>query len=405
MDSGTLLKSYTGLTAAGTVQESSILPDSPVSLLHSENRKPIRRQMYTKVRNRGINLVKVIIFAMHKMRKSCMFEKLIHIEGIDPLEFFGVNNVKMNLIKSFFPKLIIVYRGNDVILKGDDEEILRFEKKFHLILDHYNQFNVLPDNIINQVFMNEDGSNDSFEEEKDALLFGINGKAIRARTPNQKVLVDACKTSDLIFAIGPAGTGKTYTAIALAVRALKNREIKRIILSRPAVEAGERLGFLPGDLKEKIDPYLQPLYDALLDMIPAKKLEEFMKDGIIQIAPLAFMRGRTLSNAFVILDEAQNTTVLQLKMFLTRMGLNTKFLVTGDETQIDLPFHSPSGLILAKKILKNIPNISFVQFEVKDIVRHKLVRDIVVAYEKHHEKELEKRAESEKLKKTTDQKS
>lgn len=334
-----------------------------------------------------------------------MFEKLIHLEGIDPLEFFGVNNAKMNLIKSFFPKLIIVYRGNDVILKGDDEEILRFEKKFHLILDHYNQFNVLPDNIINQVFMNEDGSNDSFEEEKDALLFGINGKAIRARTPNQKVLVEVSKTSDLIFAIGPAGTGKTYTAIALAVRALKNREIKRIILSRPAVEAGERLGFLPGDLKEKIDPYLQPLYDALLDMIPAKKLEEFMKDGIIQIAPLAFMRGRTLSNAFVILDEAQNTTVLQLKMFLTRMGLNTKFVVTGDETQIDLPFHSPSGLILAKKILKNIPNISFVQFEVKDIVRHKLVRDIVVAYEKHHQKELEKRAESEKLKKTTDQKS
>ncbi|MBW8333089.1 MAG: PhoH family protein [Prolixibacteraceae bacterium] len=330
-----------------------------------------------------------------------MFEKLIHLEGIDPLEFFGVNNAKMNLIKSFFPKLIIVYRGNDVILKGDDEEILRFEKKFHLILDHYNQFNVLPDDIINQVFMNEDGSNDSFEEEKDALLFGINGKAIRARTPNQKVLVDACKTSDLIFAIGPAGTGKTYTAIALAVRALKNREIKRIILSRPAVEAGERLGFLPGDLKEKIDPYLQPLYDALLDMIPAKKLEEFMKDGIIQIAPLAFMRGRTLSNAFVILDEAQNTTVLQLKMFLTRMGLNTKFVVTGDETQIDLPFHSPSGLILAKKILKNIPNISFVQFEVKDIVRHKLVRDIVVAYEKHHAHEIARR-EKEKEKNKTD---
>ncbi|MDP2115161.1 MAG: PhoH family protein [Bacteroidota bacterium] len=334
-----------------------------------------------------------------------MFEKLIHLEGIDPLEFFGVNNAKMNLIKSFFPKLIIVYRGNDVILKGDDEEILRFEKKFHLILDHYNQFNVLPDNIINQVFMNEDGSNDSFEEEKDALLFGINGKAIRARTPNQKVLVDACKTSDLIFAIGPAGTGKTYTAIALAVRALKNREIKRIILSRPAVEAGERLGFLPGDLKEKIDPYLQPLYDALLDMIPAKKLEEFMKDGIIQIAPLAFMRGRTLSNAFVILDEAQNTTVLQLKMFLTRMGLNTKFVVTGDETQIDLPFHSPSGLILAKKILKNIPNISFVQFEVKDIVRHRLVRDIVIAYEKHHAHEIAKRAKPENQEKDKEQKS
>lgn len=313
-----------------------------------------------------------------------MFEKLIHLEGIDPLEFFGVNNSKMNLIKSFFPKLVIVYRGNDVIIKGDDEETHRFESKFRLILDHYNQFNVLPDEIINQVFLEEDGVIEAIEEDKDVLLFGINGRPIKARTPNQRVLVDACRTSDLIFAIGPAGTGKTYTAIALAVRALKNREIKRIILSRPAVEAGERLGFLPGDLKEKIDPYLQPLYDALLDMIPAKKLEEFMKDGTIQIAPLAFMRGRTLSNAFVILDEAQNTTILQLKMFLTRMGMNTKFVVTGDETQIDLPFQSPSGLILARKILQNIRDISFVQFEVKDIVRHRLVRDIVMAYERHH---------------------
>lgn len=330
-----------------------------------------------------------------------MFEKLIHLEGIDPLEFFGVNNAKMNLIKSFFPKLIIVYRGNDVIVKGDDEEILRFEKKFHLIIDHYNQFNVLPDDIINQVFLDEKGTAESLDEEKDVLLFGINGKAIRARTPNQRVLVEVCKNSDLIFAIGPAGTGKTYTAIALAVRALKNREIKRIILSRPAVEAGERLGFLPGDIKEKIDPYLQPLYDALLDMIPAKKLDEFLKDGTIQIAPLAFMRGRTLSNAFVILDEAQNTTVYQLKMFLTRMGLNTKFIVTGDETQIDLPTHSPSGLILAKRILKNIKDISFVQFDVKDIVRHRLVRDIVLAYEKHHAHELS-RHEKEKEKIKTD---
>lgn len=329
-----------------------------------------------------------------------MFEKLIHLEGIDPLEFFGVNNAKMNLIKSFFPKLVVVYRGNDLIVKGDDEEIHRFENKFHLILDHYNQFNVLPDEIINQIFLEEDGVVEAMEEDKDVLLFGINGKPIKARTPNQKVLVDACRTSDLIFAVGPAGSGKTYTAIALAVRALKNREIKRIILSRPAVEAGERLGFLPGDLKEKIDPYLQPLYDALLDMIPAKKLEEFMKDGTIQIAPLAFMRGRTLSNAFVILDEAQNTTILQLKMFLTRMGLNTKFVITGDETQIDLPFQSPSGLILAKKILKGIKDISFVQFEVKDIVRHRLVREIVIAYEKHHAHEL---ARKEKKKETDTQ--
>lgn len=324
-----------------------------------------------------------------------MFEKLIHLEGIDPLEFFGVSNAKMNLIKSFFPKLIIVYRGNDVIVKGDDEEILRFESKFHLILDHYNQFNVLPEDVINQVFLEEsEGIPGTPEDERDVLVYGINGKAIRARTPNQRVLVEACKNSDLIFAIGPAGTGKTYTAIALAVRALKNREIKRIILSRPAVEAGERLGFLPGDLKEKIDPYLQPLYDALLDMIPGKKLEEFMKDGTIQIAPLAFMRGRTLSNAFVILDEAQNTTINQLKMFLTRMGMNTKFVVTGDETQIDLPFQSPSGLILAKKILKNIKDISFVQFDVKDIVRHRLVREIVQAYEKHHVHEMMRKQNS-----------
>lgn len=330
-----------------------------------------------------------------------MFEKLIHLEGIDPLEFFGVNNAKMNLIKSFFPKLIIVYRGNDVIVKGDEEEMQRFEDKFKLITDHYNQFNVLPDDIINQVFLNEsEGVSDNHVDEKDVLLFGINGKAIRAKTPNQRLLVEASKKSDMIFAIGPAGTGKTYTAIALAVKALKNREIKRIILSRPAVEAGERLGFLPGDLKEKIDPYLQPLYDALLDMIPAKKLDEFMKDGTIQIAPLAFMRGRTLSNAFVILDEAQNTTILQLKMFLTRMGLNTKFIVTGDETQIDLPSHSTSGLILAKKILQHIKGISFVQFDVKDIVRHRLVRDIVLAYEKHHISELARR-EKEQEKKIT----
>jgi phosphate starvation-inducible PhoH-like protein len=339
----------------------------------------------------------VLIFAGQLTLISGMFEKLIHLEGIDPLEFFGVNNAKMNLIKSFFPKLIIVYRGDDVIIKGDDEEILRFESKFQLITDHYNQFNVLPDSVINQVFLDDsEGTTESATEDKDVLLFGINGKAIKARTPNQRVLVDACKNSDLIFAMGPAGTGKTYTAIALAVKALKNREIKRIILSRPAVEAGERLGFLPGDLKEKIDPYLQPLYDALLDMIPAKKLDEFMKDGTIQIAPLAFMRGRTLSNAFVILDEAQNTTINQMKMFLTRMGMNTKFVVTGDETQIDLPTQSPSGLILAKKILKNIKDISFVQFDVKDIVRHRLVRDIVMAYEKHHAHEIARR-EKEKI--------
>lgn len=321
-----------------------------------------------------------------------MFEKQIYLEGVDPLEFYGVNNTKIDLIKTFFPKLNIVSRGSQLIIQGDEAESEAFEKKFQLLLDHYNQFNVLSLDTIEQV-MNNDFSQIESEmaNSREVLLHGINGKPIRARTPNQRLLVESCKNSDLIFAIGPAGTGKTYTAIALAVRALKNREIKRIILSRPAVEAGERLGFLPGDLKEKIDPYLQPLYDALQDMIPAKKLEEFLKDGIIQIAPLAFMRGRTLSDAFVILDEAQNTTLNQLKMFLTRMGMNAKFIITGDETQIDLPSIHQSGLIQAKKILKNIKDISFVQFDAKDIVRHRLVRDIVNAYDKYYQKELAKK--------------
>ena len=232
-------------------------------------------------------------------------------------------------------------------------------------------------------------SDQNMQNNSDVLLFGNAGKPVKARTLNQRRLVDSCSDYDLMFAIGPAGTGKTYTAIALAVKLLKSREIKRIILSRPAVEAGENLGFLPGDLKEKIDPYLQPLYDALLDMIPAKKLEEYLKDGIIQIAPLAFMRGRTLSNAFVILDEAQNTTVPQLKMFLTRMGLNTKYVITGDVTQIDLPRKQQSGLIFALKILKGIDGIATIYFDHTDIVRHKLVKDIVMAYDRHEEKREE----------------
>ncbi len=326
-----------------------------------------------------------------------MFEKQIYLEGVDPLEFYGVNNTKIDLIKTFFPKLNIVSRGNQLIIQGDEAESDAFEKKFHLLLDHYNQFNVLSVDTIKQVMNNDFSQIESeIENSREVLLHGINGKPIRAKTPNQRVLVEESRTSDLIFAIGPAGTGKTYTAIALAVRALKNREIKRIILSRPAVEAGERLGFLPGDLKEKIDPYLQPLYDALQDMIPAKKLEEFMKDGIIQIAPLAFMRGRTLSDAFVILDEAQNTTLNQLKMFLTRMGMNAKFIITGDETQIDLPSVHQSGLVQAKKILKNIKDISFVQFDVNDIVRHRLVRDIVNAYDAYYRKELVRKEELKK---------
>ena len=310
-------------------------------------------------------------------------DKQILLEGIDPLEFFGINNSKLDLIKKLFPKIKITGRGNSLYIQGEPNEIILFEKKFALILDHFFQFNILTEQTIQEILasgissMEENGNGD-----KDIIVFGNNGKPIRGRTPNQRRLFEESFKNDLIFAIGPAGTGKTYAAIALAVKALKNKEIKKIILSRPAVEAGENLGFLPGDLKEKIDPYLQPLYDALQDMIPPKKLEEFMKDGTIQIAPLAFMRGRTLSNAFVILDEAQNTTVNQLKMFLTRMGLNAKFVVTGDVTQIDLPKRSNSGLLHAMKILEKIKSISIIQFDKRDIVRHRLVRDIVDAYEK-----------------------
>ncbi len=312
-----------------------------------------------------------------------MFEKTFHLEGVDLLEFYGVNNTKLDLIKSFFPKMKIIARGDMMKAKGSEEDIFTFEQKLNELLSQYHDFHALPDPVIVQIISEKLQADGVSQDNSDILVFGNNGRPVRARTPNQRILVEATEKNDLIFAIGPAGTGKTYTAIALAVRALKNKEIRKIILSRPAVEAGERLGFLPGDLKEKIDPYLQPLYDALGDMIPQKKLEEYMKDKVIEIAPLAFMRGRTLSNAFVILDEAQNTTVNQLKMFLTRMGMNTKFIVTGDETQIDLPRRSDSGLLQALRILRGIEDISVVKFDEKDIVRHKLVRDIVKAYEKH----------------------
>jgi len=312
-----------------------------------------------------------------------MFEKTFHLEGVDLLEFYGVNNTKLDLIKSFFPKMKIIARGDMMKAKGSEEDIFTFEQKLNELLSQYHDFHALPDPVIVQIISEKLQADGVSQDNSDILVFGNNGRPVRARTPNQRILVEATEKNDLIFAIGPAGTGKTYTAIALAVRALKNKDIRKIILSRPAVEAGERLGFLPGDLKEKIDPYLQPLYDALGDMIPQKKLEEYMKDKVIEIAPLAFMRGRTLSNAFVILDEAQNTTVNQLKMFLTRMGMNTKFIVTGDETQIDLPRRSDSGLLQALRILRGIEDISVVKFDEKDIVRHKLVRDIVKAYEKH----------------------
>jgi phosphate starvation-inducible protein PhoH and related proteins len=315
-----------------------------------------------------------------------MFEKSIHLEGVDPLEFLGINNNKLDKIRAYFPKLKLVSRGSMLKAMGDEDEIVRFESKINALLDQYHEFHKLSLETIGLIMNDQLETSGLSAEHTDVLVFGNNGKPIRARTPNQRKLVEACEKNDLIFAVGPAGTGKTYTAIAMAVRALKNREIRKIILSRPAVEAGERLGFLPGDLKEKIDPYLQPLYDALEDMIPPKKLEDFIKDKVIEIAPLAFMRGRTLSNAYVILDEAQNTTINQLKMFLTRMGLNTKIIVTGDITQIDLPRKSDSGLIQAMSILKHIEEIAIIQLNQNDIVRHKLVREIVKAYDEYQEK-------------------
>ncbi len=309
-----------------------------------------------------------------------MIEKLIYLESVDLVEFLGVKNSKLEIIKNRFPKLKIVARGNWLKAIGDAEEMVDFEDKINNLIEHYNQYNVLKEATIEEILIGS-GITEA-RGDTDVILFGVSGRPIKARTENQEKLVEAFKKNDLLFAIGPAGSGKTYTAIALAVSALKNRQVRRIILSRPAVEAGEKLGFLPGDMKEKIDPYLQPLYDALQDMIPPARLKEYMENDTIQIAPLAFMRGRTLNDACVILDEAQNTTNNQLKMFLTRMGTYAKFIVTGDITQIDLPNPKNSGLIQGMRILKNIDRISMIEFNKKDIVRHRLVQDIVEAYEK-----------------------
>jgi phosphate starvation-inducible protein PhoH and related proteins len=320
-----------------------------------------------------------------KSTYSCrkyMIEKVFYLEGVDPVMFYGVNNVRFEIIKSHFPKLKIVGRGNELKVMGSTTEIKRFETKMGQILRYLHKYNQVNEADLNQLLegsrLHVSASEDT--EESDVLVYGNNGKPIKARTANQQRLVSEYQKNDLLFAIGPAGTGKTYTAIALAVKAFKNREIKKIILTRPAVEAGEHLGFLPGDLKDKLDPYLQPLYDALHDMIPPHKLQDLIEDGTVQIAPLAFMRGRTLENAFVILDEAQNATVNQLKMFLTRMGMNAKFIVNGDLTQIDLPNKQSSGLLQAVTILKNIEGISIIEFDKQDIVRHRLVKDIVHAY-------------------------
>ncbi|MDD4491179.1 MAG: PhoH family protein, partial [Bacteroidales bacterium] len=301
----------------------------------------------------------------------------------DPVDIYGVNNKLIDLLSGFFPNMKVVARGSEILLRGSISDVRKFEEKINILVEKRFTKSRLNEDDINSLFDGSPKGDGAEDSEQDIIVYGNEGRIIRARTKNQRKLVESYYKNDLIFAIGPAGTGKTYTAIALAVRALKNKEVKKLILTRPAVEAGERLGFLPGDLREKLDPYLQPLYDALRDMIPAKKLEFLIEDGTIQIAPLAYMRGRTLESAFVILDEAQNTTYGQLKMFLTRMGGNSKFVVTGDATQIDLPHKSDSGLIKGVELLGKIKGVCRIDFGKEDIVRHKLVSKIVQAFDKH----------------------
>ncbi len=307
-----------------------------------------------------------------------MNEIIIDLEKIDLVVLFGSNNRKLYKIREYFPDLKLVARGNKLKVIGNKDKILFFENKFQSFIDHIYQYNRLTINQIERLIMEDEKK--VLENKDDVILHGTDGKLIKARTVNQRKIVSNIRKNDLLFAIGPAGTGKTYTAVALSVKALKSKEVKRIILTRPAVEAGENLGFLPGDLKEKLDPYMQPLYDALIDMLPSEKLKDYLEQGIIQIAPLAFMRGRTLDKAFVILDEAQNATESQMKMFLTRMGMSAKFVITGDETQIDLPSKQKSGLVQAKEKLEKIEGVSFVFLDEKDVIRHKLVKKIIKAY-------------------------
>ena len=312
-----------------------------------------------------------------------MIERIYILESVDPVIFYGVNNVNMQLIKTLFPKLRIVARGNVMKVIGDEDESELFLKKIREVEKYCEEFNSLSEDVILDIIK---GKAPVITKQENLIIHGMNGKPIVARTENQQRLVKAFEENDLVFATGPAGTGKTFVAIALAVKALKNKEIRKIILSRPAVEAGEKLGFLPGEMKDKLDPYLQPLYDALEDMVPGAKLKEYMENNVIQIAPLAFMRGRTLNDAVIILDEAQNTTTHQIKMFLTRLGMNAKMIITGDVTQIDLPPTATSGLVQAMQILKGVKGIGKVEFEKKDIVRHKLVQRIVEAYDKFDSK-------------------
>jgi phosphate starvation-inducible PhoH-like protein len=310
-----------------------------------------------------------------------MSEKVFSIESHSPLEFFGVGDRNLNTIRDLYPKLKLIARGEFLKVIGDPSEVVAFEDFFHLLILHFERFGSITESDIRQLAEPGSGNGSLKDSPPDVLVHGRNGVVIKARTANQIKIVESVAKNDMVFAIGPAGTGKTYTAVALAVRALKNREVKRIILTRPAVEAGENLGFLPGDMKEKLDPYMQPLYDALRDMLPPQKLLTYLEDGTIEIAPLAFMRGRTLDNVFAILDEAQNASSSQLKMFLTRMGRSAKFFITGDVTQIDLPRHQQSGLLQASIILKDIPGIDFIMLDESDVLRHKLVTRIIRAYD------------------------
>ncbi len=310
-----------------------------------------------------------------------MNELILELEEITPKEFFGPQNTNIELLKKYFPKLKIVARGNKIKAYGDEDLLEEFDRRMTMLMKHFIKYNKLDENVIERVLTSQ--SSDDYTttaKSGEVIVHGVGGKLIKAQTANQRKLVESARKNDMVFAIGPAGTGKTYVGVALAVQALKSKEVKRIILTRPAVEAGENLGFLPGDLKEKLDPYMQPLYDALRDMIPAEKLESYIEKGVIQIAPLAFMRGRTLDNAFVILDEGQNTTHAQMKMFLTRMGKNAKFLLTGDPGQVDLPRRSISGLKEALLVLKNVEGIGMIYLDDKDVIRHKLVKKVIAAY-------------------------
>jgi phosphate starvation-inducible PhoH-like protein len=308
-------------------------------------------------------------------------EIIIELEEVSPKEFFGAQNANIELLKKYFPKLKIVARGTRIKAYGDENLLEEFDRRFNMIMEHYIKYNKIDENVIERVLTSQSKEDYATSDASgQTIVHGVNGRLIKAQTANQRKMVELMRKNDMVFAIGPAGTGKTYTGVALAVQALKNKEVKRIILTRPAVEAGENLGFLPGDLKEKLDPYMQPLYDALRDMIPAEKLAQYIENGTIQIAPLAFMRGRTLDHAFVILDEGQNTTHAQMKMFLTRMGKDAKFLLTGDPGQIDLPRRTISGLKEALLILKNIEGVGMVFLDDKDVIRHKLVKKVIEAY-------------------------